>query len=164
MTAVFLGLGSNIDPTENIPLCLAKLAEHFSINQVSPWYYSKAQGFAGEDFINLVVEINYLGPLLELAQKIRSLEQECGRPEHTEKFTSRCIDIDILLFGELAGEFNGIKLPRPDLYRCAYALKPLLDLYPNGYDPQTGRKWSEYWPDVEPQWLEPVATTAALLG
>lgn len=156
MTAVYLGLGSNIEPQRNIELGLIKLRECFQVQTVSPWYHSKAQGFDGPDFINLVVELEYNGELIELAQAVKEIEFEFGREAEAAKFASRTIDIDILLFGDAVGELSGIQLPRTDIYQYAYVLKPLLDIFPLGKDPKTGRLLTEFLPQVQQQWLEPL--------
>lgn len=155
MTSVCLGLGSNIEPQYYIEQGLTKLRERFQVQAVSPWYCSKAQGFSGPDFINLVVEIHYSGDLAQLAQAIKDVEFECGRELEALKFSSRTLDIDILLFGDAVGQPAGIELPRSDIYQYAYVLKPLLDIMPQGRDPQSGRLWAEFLPQVQQQWLEP---------
>lgn len=151
MTRVFLGLGSNIDPELNLNKALALLRQAFQVVQVSPWYRSAAQGFVGPDFINLVVELNSDLGLAEFAKQIRALEYQCGRPENAQKLSSRGIDIDILLFGELAGRHEGIVLPRADLCRWAFVLRPLLDIAPNLQHPATGEPLANYWPALANQ-------------
>lgn len=157
MTAVYLGVGSNIQPEHNIALGLVKLQQSFQVQAISPWYCSRARGFDGPDFINLVVQIEYVGEMAELAQTIKEIEFECGREENAAKFSSRQLDIDILLFGDAVGRVAGIKLPRSDIFQCAYVLQPLLDIYPHGKDPKTGQLFAEFLPQVQQQWLEPVA-------
>ena len=157
MTAVYLGLGSNIQPEHYIELGIHKLNEMFDVRAVSPWYRSQSQGFDGPNFINLVVEIEYEGELQTLAAAIKQLEYECGREAGAVKFSSRTLDIDILLFGGAVGKIAGIELPRTDIYQYAYVLKPLLDIFPEGRDPKTGRLFSDYLPSVAQQWLEPIA-------
>src|SRR5690554_1117980 len=115
MTSVYLGLGSNIEPEHNIEQGLVKLRQCFQVQRVSPWYCSKAQGFDGPDFINLVVEIEYDGELAELAQAIKEIEFEFGREAQAVKFASRTLDIDILLFGERSEEHTSELQSRPHL-------------------------------------------------
>ncbi len=160
MTSVYLGLGSNIEPEHNIEQGLLKLRQCFEVQAVSPWYCSKAQGFDGPDFINLVVELEYAGELTELAQDIKEIEFEFGREAQAVKFASRTLDIDILLFGDAVGELSGIQLPRTDIYQYAYVLKPLLDVLPQGKDPKSGRLLTEFLPQVQQQWLKPLTVVS----
>lgn len=155
MTTVYLGLGSNIQPERYIELGLLKLEQAFQLQRVSPWYCSKAVGFDGPDFINLVVEIEYLGTLASLAQEIKRIEFDCGRAIDSVKFSSRTLDIDILLFGDAVGEFSGMQLPRADLYQYAYVLQPLLDISPDAKDPKSGQCLAEFLPLLQQQWIQP---------
>ena len=161
MTSVYLGLGSNIEPQLNIEQALTKLEQHFQVQAVSPWYCSQAQGFDGPNFINLVVQIEYNGELAELAQRLRSIEIDCGRGAQALKFASRTLDIDILLFGDAVGKLAGMQLPREDIYQYAYVLKPLLDILPNGKDPKTGQLFADFLPQMQQQWLEKLAIEAS---
>jgi 2-amino-4-hydroxy-6-hydroxymethyldihydropteridine diphosphokinase len=58
------------------------------------------------------------------------------------------MDLDLLLFGEIVGEFEGAILPRPDLLRRAFMLGPLADLAPSLQHPteeQTiGALWEQF--------------------
>lgn len=163
MTAVYLGLGSNIEPERYIELGLAKLEKGFHVQAVSPWYCSKSLGFEGPDFINLVVKIEYADKLESLAQAIKDIEFECGRELNAAKFSSRTLDIDILLFGDAVGEFAGMQLPRADVYQYAYVLQPLLDICPQGKDPKSGQLLAEFLPQVQQQWIQ-LFTAASTCG
>ncbi|MEN9464499.1 MAG: hypothetical protein RL217_680 [Pseudomonadota bacterium] len=156
MTRVFLGIGSNIEPETHIAQGLRLLRARFDVVQESPWYRSPAQGFTGPDFINLVVEIAYEGSLAKLRAKLRALEQDCGRPEFTQKYSSRTLDVDILLFGSLAGQFDGVKLPRADVRERIYVLKPLLDIAPDLCDPKTGAPLQQALPRLARQSISPL--------
>lgn len=157
MTTVYLGLGSNIDPHYHLTEAIKRLTEKYAVKQVSPWYESAAIGFSGPDFINLVIEISTSESLEDLAEQLRALELECGRPEDAQKNTSRAIDIDILLFGDYVGTWRGGELPRADVDHYAYALKPLLDIQPQLKDPRTGQPFSERWPALAQQPLRLVS-------
>lgn len=157
MALVYLGIGSNIEPQLNVVHGLKCLRERFQVLAESPWYQSPARGFNGPDFINLVVSIEFAGELTELAQQIKQLEKDCGRPDNAQKYTSRTLDIDILLFADLAGEFAGIELPRTDIAQCAYVLKPLLDIAPTITHPSTAQPYQELWPQLQEQPLELVS-------
>lgn len=158
MALVYLGIGSNIEPLQNLAHGLSCLRERFQVLAESPWYQSPARGFVGPDFINLVVAIEFAGELLELAEKIKQLEKDCGRPENAQKYSSRTLDIDILLFANLAGEFAGITLPRTDISQCAYVLKPLLDIAPDLKHPVNQQPYQQLWPELNSQPLELVRT------
>jgi 2-amino-4-hydroxy-6-hydroxymethyldihydropteridine diphosphokinase len=55
------------------------------------------------------------------------------------------MDLDVLLYGDLVGEFPGATLPRPDLLRRAFMLGPLADLAPGVRHPALGTTIGELW-------------------
>ena len=55
------------------------------------------------------------------------------------------MDLDVLLYGDLVGEFPGARLPRPDLVRRAYMLGPLADIAPQALHPTLGITIGELW-------------------
>ena len=156
MSRVFLGLGSNIDAEQNLAAGIARPSQQYSLLRVSPWYRSPAMGFDGPDFINLVVEIECACSLAELAAGLTQLEFDFGRSVDAVKYSSRALDIDILLFDDLAGEFAGLQLPRSDIQQFAFVLRPLLDIFPDGVDPADGTPLTHYWPALTDQPLYPV--------
>lgn len=154
MSRVYLGIGANLNPEENIAKGLARLAEDVHILRCSPSYRSAAAGFDGPDFINLVVEVETeLAPEL-LNQTLKKIEFEFGRQRDTVKYSSRHLDIDILLYDQQVAEFDGFSIPRKDVYQFAFVLQPLLDLEPNMLCPKTAAPLSDYLQTLEDQTLE----------
>ena len=138
MTIAFLSLGSNIDKEKNIRAAVNVLSQAFAILSISPVYESEAVGFSGENFLNLIVEVETELPLLRFSEKLKKVERDLGREHASERFSSRTMDIDIVLFGELEGRHDGIELPRPELYLNAFVLRPMADIAPELTDPKTG--------------------------
>lgn len=140
---VFLSLGSNIDRDHNIRAGLDALALRFGDFALSPVYESEAVGFDGEPFLNLVVALYTDIGVGELAQALRDIEADHGRVRGEKKFSSRTLDIDILTYADKIGEFEGVKLPRDEIVRHAFVLKPLADLAPDARYPLTGESYAE---------------------
>ena len=151
MTLVYLGIGSNQQPETHIARGLDVLNERYQVVSVSPWYRSPALGFEGPDFINLVVAIETGLELAELALQLKQIERDFGRAPNAAKYSSRALDIDILLFGELSGDHHGLSLPRDDVWRFAFVLQPLLDIAPNLVCPRSQQPIANYWPKVAHQ-------------
>jgi len=139
---VYLSLGSNIDREHNIRSGLQALAAAFGELAVSPVYESEAVGFSGDAFYNLVVGIDTALSVGELAAVLRDMEKDHGRVRGEKKFSSRTLDIDILTYGELTGEFDGVSLPRDEILKHAFVLRPLADLAPDAMHPQLGRTYA----------------------
>ena len=55
MAKIYLGIGSNVEPEKHLRLGIRELGERFGVLELSNVYRSKAVGFEGDDFLNLVV-------------------------------------------------------------------------------------------------------------
>lgn len=128
MKHCYLNVGSNIEPYTNIDEALEWLRTEFSVRNVSRLYQSPSAGFAGDDFLNLAVEIETELSLSELYDRLKGYEFLRGRHLDSEKYSSRLIDIDIVTFDDYVGCYNGITLPRPELFYRPYVLKPIVDI------------------------------------
>lgn len=144
---VFVAAGSNIEPVHHLKLALTELERRFGALQVSPAYRNQAVGFSGEDFINLVVGFDTDQDVHWVRERLQEVEGLCGRPREAPKWAPRSMDLDILLFGDEVRNEPGLVLPRPDLVRRAYMLKPLADIAPDLVHPTLGRTMREIWAD-----------------
>ena len=134
----YVAAGSNVDPIVNLRKALDLLAARYDTLRVSPAYRNAAVGFTGDDFVNLVVEIETPQPVRELLRELHAVEEACGRPRFAPKWAPRSMDLDVLLYGDLVVDEPDLKLPRPDLVRRAYMLKPMVDLAPELRHPTLG--------------------------
>ncbi|MEP4485971.1 MAG: 2-amino-4-hydroxy-6-hydroxymethyldihydropteridine diphosphokinase [Halioglobus sp.] len=143
MARVYLGVGSNIDRERYITAGLDALAELFGDMDISPVYDSEAIGFEGHPFLNLVVGVNTDLTVAELAKQLRDIEFEHGRPENATRFSSRQLDIDILLYDDIVGVIDGVELPRGEILENAFVLRPLADLVPEERHPERKQTYFE---------------------
>jgi len=148
MTQCFLGFGSNTNRESFLRTGLAKLHQSYTIKQVSPVYRSPALGFDGADFYNFCVEIEADTTLAQLNERLKEIEDSCGRDRTSGRYSLRTLDIDILLFGDRVGEHYGIVLPRPEIVRNSFVLKPLIDIAPNLNDPADGASYQSKWEEM----------------
>jgi 2-amino-4-hydroxy-6-hydroxymethyldihydropteridine diphosphokinase len=77
--------------------------------------------------------------------ELHAIEERCGRPRLARKWAPRAMDLDVLMFGDLVVDEADLKLPRPDLVRRAYMLKPMADLAPDLRHPTLGATMRELW-------------------
>ena len=140
--SVYLSLGSNINPRENIPQALRMLRSKTSLLQVSSAWCSKAVGTAGPDFVNLAVLLQTKYTREELKGKILySIEDQLGRKRTADKFAPRTIDLDIIVFdGDLIDE---------NLAHLAYLILPFSELLPGYFPPGSERSLREIAQDLE---------------
>jgi 2-amino-4-hydroxy-6-hydroxymethyldihydropteridine diphosphokinase len=158
VATVYLGLGSNIDAGKNLRLAVTELRSLFGDLTVSPVYSSAPVGFEGPDFLNLVVALTTDRPPLEVLAEIERIHAKAGRSRGPDKFSSRPLDIDLLLYGETVDPTPPLRLPRRDILEYGFVLRPLADIAPELLHPVTGRRIAEHWRefDVDSHPLTPV--------
>ena len=144
---VYVGVGSNIDKVRNIKGCLNHLKYFFSEIRISPIYQSKAVGMEGDDFYNLVVQFKTSLGIKALEYKLREIEYCFGRKRNQLPHTSRTLDIDLLLFGNLVSEKHNV--PRDDITNYIFVLKPLYDIEPDLIHPIRHEKISMLWENFD---------------
>ena len=93
----FLSLGSNINAEANILFAIEKLQKILDKPKFSSIHKTKAEGFEGDDFLNLVVVGESDLGFDDLNQKLKDIENESGRNRDVPKFSARTLDIDIVL-------------------------------------------------------------------
>ena len=147
--AVYVSAGSNVSPVESLTKALAALKGRFPDLVVSPAYANSAVGFQGADFINLALGFTTELALEGVLAELRAIETLCGRGRTEAKWAPRRMDLDVLLYGDLEGEFPGARLPRPDLVRRAYMLGPLAAIAPAVVHPTLKRTIAELWADFD---------------
>ena len=100
---VFVAVGSNIEPEENISWALKMLQEYVTISAISKLYRSAALERADQDdFINGVVKILTSYKPRELKfDVLRKIESQLGRVRTDDKHTARTIDLDLILYDDI---------------------------------------------------------------
>ncbi|MCX2522874.1 2-amino-4-hydroxy-6-hydroxymethyldihydropteridine diphosphokinase [Larsenimonas rhizosphaerae] len=160
MTEVLLGIGSNLNPTHHLRLALDALNARFGPIATSRVFESQPVGFDSTNlFYNMVVAISTPLPPEILAEQLKAMEYQLGRPENARKFASRVIDIDVLTHGESVLQKDGLVLPRNDITQYAFVLKPLAELRPHTPHPALGTTYQALWQQFStatPQPLTPI--------
>lgn len=142
---VWVSIGSNIDREAMVCAAIRDLGEAFGELVVSPVYETPAEGFAGDDFYNLVVGFYTDLPFATLHNKLRDIEDANGRVRGEEKFSARTLDIDVLTYGETVADFSGRKIPNKEILKYAYVLKPLVDVAAEELHPEVGVSFQALW-------------------
>ena len=161
MVWVNLGLGSNINPEANLASCLDALLLQFKDLALSSVFRSKARGYTGADYLNMAVGFNTDIPLQQLALQLKKIEDKHGRDRSAERPSGATLDIDLLTYGDKAGRFDNIILPRPDIIEAAHVLKPLSQMASRYKHPVLKLSYAQLWKDFHDpqQQLTPVAFT-----
>jgi len=130
MEIVYLSLGSNqgdrigcLQKTvEAINLLVGSILEQSSYFETEPW------GFDTDTFfINQVVVIETSLAPYQLLEKIHEIEKNLGRTriESNHRYTNRCIDIDILFYGNRILTEKNLIIPHQFLHERKFVLEPL---------------------------------------
>ncbi|MEO8012388.1 MAG: 2-amino-4-hydroxy-6-hydroxymethyldihydropteridine diphosphokinase [Dokdonella sp.] len=145
MPRAYLSLGSNIDPVENLRAAIDALTQRFGVVVISPTYRMPAVGMHGEDFLNLAVALDTDLDAHALNRWLHALEDRQGRRRDVPRWSSRTLDIDIVLFDDcvLQGEGN-LEIPRSEIAH-AFVLKPLADIAADVQHPTLHRPIGALW-------------------
>lgn len=145
MAQVYVSIGSNMQRKRNISGSLQALKQHFGVLEVSTVFESEAVGFQGDNFYNLVVGFQAEQEPDALNRLFKQIEAEHGRERLDEKFAPRTLDIDLLLYDDLIRP--EIDLPRKEITRYAFVLKPLAEMAAKSLHPEIKLSYQQLWLD-----------------
>lgn len=142
----FLGLGSNQgDRRKNIlgaiDLIGAFIGEVISqsyIYETEPWNLESS-----DEFLNIVIKVLTELKPMDLLKKTRGIEDMLGRTRNEIRYSSRTIDIDILLYNSKILNKRILKVPHPMIPQRRFVLVPLCDIEPDGIHPVLNKTFSE---------------------
>jgi 2-amino-4-hydroxy-6-hydroxymethyldihydropteridine diphosphokinase len=157
MPQVYVSVGSNIDRQRNIAIALQALTELYGELQQSPVYESAAVGFDSAPFYNLVLGFSTQDSPQSIQDQLHAIENRCGR-QRTATLSARTLDLDLLLYDDLVMKQGKLVLPREDISRYAFVLRPLAEIAGSARHPVTGVSYADMWAgfDDESQPLEAV--------
>ncbi len=138
---IFLSLGSNIEPEKNIDFAKEQLQIKYGKLLISSVYKTKAVGFKGDDFLNLVIKASTSDSPETVIDYLHYIEKQTGRETGTGQFNSRTLDIDLLLYGDLIDA--SLNLPRDEILEYDFVLEPLVEIFPEGIHPIEKRSYKE---------------------
>ena len=158
MAQVYISLGSNIDREVLTRAGVASLAQHFGELQLSSVYKSQAVGFKGEDFYNMVIALQTSKDVRSVSQILRQIEDEHGRDRSGPRFSSRTLDLDLLLYDDLVITEEKLQIPRDEILERAFVLWPLAEVAPDLIHPEVNKTYAELWQvfDKSSEKLEPI--------
>ena len=135
--AVYIGIGSNLDPENNIRRSIPEIQSRMEIVSTSRFYRNPAYvpGDVPEpqpSFINGVLWVRTpMDPWDLKFRVLREIEQRAGRTRGVGRFAPRTLDTDLLLYDDLRVETPSLVLPDPDIFVRSFWTVPLAELLPN---------------------------------
>lgn len=142
---VLVALGTNqphggLEGADLLAAALAAIeAAGVSVLAVSSAWKSAPQPPSDQpDYVNAaaLVDPGLLGPGA-LYAVLAGVEHAFGR-ERRVRWAQRTLDLDIVDFGGLVGQFDGVELPHPRAHERAFVLAPLMELAPDWVHPSLG--------------------------
>ena len=143
MSSLHLNIGSNQDKRKNIRLALDSLEHHFTKITTSSLYESPSEGFIGGNFYNIGVNVETDKNINEVVNILHGIENSLGRDRNLPKFSSRIIDLDLVLYDDDIDD--KLNIPRRDILKYAFVLAPLAELNPNDIHPQERVSYLALW-------------------
>jgi len=141
---VYVSIGSNIERRQHVGAALRMLEQEFGALVQSPVYESAAVGFKSAPFYNLVVGFQTdMGPR-DVQERLHAIEDSNGR-DRGAALAARTLDLDMLLYDDLVMDRDGVLLPRDDITRYAFVLRPLAEIAGSRRHPVIGKRLDELW-------------------
>lgn len=132
---IYLSLGTNLgSKVENLKNAVSALSNQLGrVINISSLYQSAPWGFdTDDDFFNIVVSIESKYSPIDSLKICQRIERELGRAEKTKKgYESRLIDIDIVLFNDIAIKSEDLTIPHMHMKQRLFVLEPLLEICNN---------------------------------
>ena len=134
MHHVFLGIGGNIgNKPENfrkvhnlVKSGVGKITAKSSVYESPPWGFH-----AGDNFWNQVLKVETEFTPAEVLSEINKIENSFNRKRHSERYTSREMDVDILYYDDIFVETGDLIVPHPRLHQRLFVLVPLAEIAPD---------------------------------
>ena len=127
--SIFLSLGSNIGDKENNLIDAVRFISNFakilkisSVYKTEPLLYKEQ-----DDFLNIVIEIDYQKTARNLLLKIKDVETQMGRKKNF-RYGPRLIDIDIIFFKGEEIEEEDLIIPHYDWQNRLFVVEPLYEV------------------------------------
>lgn len=139
----YVSAGSNVEPVAHLRMAIARLRECFGPLTLSAVYRSRAEGFVGEDFLNLVLGFATRETPQDIVRKLEELHAAAGRVRGGERFGPLTLDLDLLLYGDQV--IASPPVPRRDITEYGFVLGPLAEIAPGLRHPVTGETIASLW-------------------
>ena len=139
----YVGIGSNLhDPVAQVRTGIEALVDlpASQLDRCSSLYRSAPGGVAEQaDFVNGVCRLATDLDPHELLRCLLGIEAQQGRVRTSERWGPRTLDLDLLLYDDLALVTPTLVLPHPRLHERAFVLYPLAEIDPALIVPGRGR-------------------------
>lgn len=145
MNVAFIAVGSNIEPEKNILQAVKLLSKRVQILKTSTVYFTEPLlNKPQPKYYNCVLKIETdIDPHELKFNVLRAIEKELGRKRTSDRYASRPIDIDLILYGDTHLSTKEMVLPDPEIKKRAFLAVPLYEIAPELRFPITNKSIKE---------------------
>ena len=124
MNSAVIGVGSNINPEENVIQAENEVKQLGILKQKSVFSYTKPLLYEDQDdFLNGVFHIETSYDRLELKKRLKNIEFNLGRIRNVNKNGPRTIDLDIVVFNNQVVDY--------DVFQRDFLNNQIVNFFPN---------------------------------
>jgi 2-amino-4-hydroxy-6-hydroxymethyldihydropteridine diphosphokinase len=159
MVRTYIALGSNLGDRQRFldnGVCRLRAAPGITVRRVSPYYQTAPVGGPPDSgaYLNAVVEADTLLTPEQVLHTLLDIERSFGRIR-TEPNAPRTLDLDLLLYGDVARNTPDPVVPHPRMHARRFVLQPLADLAPNLIHPTIKKSIQELLEALPPDPVPP---------
>jgi 2-amino-4-hydroxy-6-hydroxymethyldihydropteridine diphosphokinase len=152
---IFIGLGSNLGQRRDIlDSAIELLRSEFGlrVEKISDFYTTAPVGGPPDqpEYLNGVAQIATTLDPQQLLERLLDIEQRLGRIR-TGHWGPRCIDLDLLLFGQEVIDSENLKVPHPLMHQREFVLRGLAQIAPDLTHPLLGLTALQMFRIVSPE-------------
>lgn len=138
----YIGLGSNLaNPVLQIKSARTAIMQIAGVKELvfSSLYHSPPMGPQDQpDYVNAVMCIATELPPLDLLRCLQRIENDQGRVRKDQRWGSRTLDLDVLVYGDRIIDLPDLIVPHTGLAERAFVLYPLHEIAPQLLVPGKG--------------------------
>ncbi len=153
MVDVYVGIGSNLgDRYGNCAEAVRKISEMRGVDAVAASSFYETDPVGGPSqgpYVNGVLRVRTDTEPAEFLRGLKAIEREMGRPDVSERNSPRTIDLDILLYGDIAVHTDELVIPHPRMHQRYFVLKGLSEISPRIVHPGTGKTAEELFRETD---------------
>ena len=132
----YVSLGSNVgDREKNLRSAIQALRLIGRVRSISSFYETVPVEFTKQpEFLNCVVALETPSTPAHLLHQLLDIEKAMGR-QRIQKKGPRTIDLDVVLFGDVAINTPEVIIPHPAMHQRRFVLEPLAEIAPEARHP-----------------------------
>lgn len=130
----YISVGSNLgERADNCQQGIATLADLDGVELLtqSRLFLTEPENYEDQDwFVNAMAKIETTLAPMELLKQLKAIEVAAGRIEPKIRYGPRILDLDIIFYGDIIIDSEGLQIPHPRMHKRQFVLRPFCDIDP----------------------------------